>query len=76
MINKIQDKINEFHKTFKTFVNGVEEVSGNVSFNKVLVNKTGKVSLGGRMDQRNYYCGLIKTLKVTRKALDPKDFIR
>ena len=62
--------------TFKTFVNGVEEVSGNVTFNKVLVNKTGKVSLGGRMDQRNYYCGLIKTLKVTRKALDPKDFIR
>jgi hypothetical protein len=61
--------------TFKTFVNGIEEVSGSVSFDKVLVNKIGKVSLGGRMDQRNYYCGLIKTLKITRKALEPKDFI-
>ena len=61
---------------FKTYVNGVEEVSGSVSFNKVLMNKTGKVSIGGRMDQRNYYCGLIKVLKITHKALEPEDFMR
>ena len=62
--------------TFTTYVNGVQEVSGTISFNKVLINKTGKVSLGGRMNEINYYCGLIKTLKVTHRALDPKDFMR
>jgi hypothetical protein len=36
------------------------EVSGNISFKEELVNEIGKTSIGGRMDQRNYYCGLIK----------------
>ncbi len=61
--------------TFKTFVNGIQEESGLVTFKKELVNETGKTSIGGRMDQRNYYCGLIKTLKITRAALEPKDFL-
>ena len=61
--------------TFTTYVNSIQEVSGTISFNKVLINKTGKVSLGGRMNEINYYCGLIKKLKITRKALDPKDFM-
>ena len=61
---------------FKTFVNGVEELSGNVYFTEKLINKTGKTSIGGRMDNRNYYCGLIKSLKITRSALEPKDFTR
>lgn len=62
--------------TFKTFVNGIEELSGSVIFTEKLINKNGKVSIGGRMDNRNYYFGLIKTLKITRRALDPKEFIR
>jgi hypothetical protein len=62
--------------TFKTFVNGVHEESGTVSFKEELVNETGKTSIGGRMDQRNYYCGLIKTMKITHTALEPKDFIQ
>lgn len=62
--------------TLKTFVNGIQELSGTVTYTEKLINKTGKTSIGGRMDNRNYYCGLIKTLKITRKALDPKDFIR
>jgi Concanavalin A-like lectin/glucanases superfamily len=62
--------------TFKTFVNGVQELSGNVYFTEKLINKTGKTSIGGRMDNRNYYCGFIKTLKITKRALEPKDFIR
>lgn len=61
--------------TFKTFVNGIQEESGHVSFKEKLVNKTGKTSIGGRMDQRNYYCGLIKTLKITHAALEPEDFM-
>lgn len=61
--------------TFKTFVNGVQELSGTVTYTEKLINKTGKTSIGGRMDNRNYYIGLIKTLKITRRALEPKDFI-
>lgn len=64
------------NNTFKTFVNGIEELSGSVTFTEKLINKIGKVSIGGRMDKRNYYFGLIKTLKITRRALDPKEFIR
>jgi len=62
--------------TFRTFVNGIEELSGSVFFTEKLINKIGKVSIGGRMDNRNYYFGLIKTLKITRRALDPKEFVR
>ncbi len=62
--------------TFTTYVNGIRETSGVVTFNEKLLNKVGKVSIGGRMDRRNYYCGLIKTLKITRKALEPRQFIR
>jgi hypothetical protein len=62
--------------TFKTYVNGIQELSGKICFAEKLINKIGKTSIGGRMDKRNYYCGLIKTLKITRKALEPKDFIR
>ena len=61
--------------TFKSFVNGEQEVSGNVSFSEKLINTIGKTSIGGRMDQRNYYSGLIKTLKITRKALNSDQFI-
>jgi hypothetical protein len=61
---------------FKTYVNGVQELSGNVAYTELFLEKTGKVSIGGRMNKINYYCGLIKTLKTTRKALEPKDFIK
>lgn len=62
--------------TFRTYVNGIEEVSGTVSFKEMLVNKKGKTSIGGRMDQRNYYSGMVKAIRVTHKALDPEDFMR
>ena len=62
--------------TFKTYVNGVEETSGSVMFTEKILNRAGKVSIGGRMNRLNYYCGLIKTLKITRKALMPQQFIK
>ncbi len=61
--------------TFRTFINGVEETNGKVIFNEKLMNTEGKTSIGARMDKRNYYCGLIKTLKITQKALEPQQFI-
>jgi hypothetical protein len=62
--------------TFKTYVNGVEETGGSVMFTEKILNPAGKVSIGGRMNRLNYYCGLIKTLKITRKALMPQQFIK
>lgn len=62
--------------TFKTYVNGIHELSGEIFYTEKIINKTGEVSMGGRMDQRNYYCGLIKTLKITHKALEPRQFIQ
>jgi hypothetical protein len=64
------------NNTLKTYVNGIEETGGSVTFTEKILNRVGKVSIGGRMNRLNYYCGLIKTLKITRKALMPKQFIK
>jgi hypothetical protein len=60
---------------FKTYVNGVEELSGNVGYKELILREAGKTSLGSRMDERNWFRGKIKTVKVTRKALSPADFL-
>jgi hypothetical protein len=62
--------------TFTTYVNGVKEISGEVPWKERLVNERGKVSIGGRMNKINYYKGLIKTIRVTHKALDPSEFMK
>ena len=59
-----------------TYFNGVRELTGKVGFEETLINPIGKVAMGGRMDRRNWYRGLIKTLKVTPHALEPEDFIQ
>lgn len=61
---------------FKTYINGLEETSGEVTFKSKILNKTGNVSIGGRMNRLNYYCGWIKELKITRKALKPQQFMK
>ena len=60
---------------FKTYVNGIEELSGNVAYSTALVAPTAKTSLGARMNQQNWYKGIIKRFKVTQKALAPEDFL-
>jgi hypothetical protein len=60
---------------FTTYVNGVQELSGNVSYQDLILGESGKTSLGSRMDERNWFRGKIKTVKVTRKALSPADFL-
>jgi hypothetical protein len=62
--------------TFTTYVNGVKEISGEVPYKEKLINEKGKVSLGGRMNEINYYKGLIKTIRVTHRALDPNEFMK
>ena len=60
---------------FKTYMNREEELSGNVSYQDLILEETGKTSLGSRMDERAWFSGKIKTLKVTRKALTPAEFL-
>ena len=60
---------------FKTYMEGKQELSGNVAYQDYILEATGKTSLGARMDERNYFKGKMKTLKVTRKALDPSEFL-
>ncbi|MBN2215496.1 MAG: T9SS type A sorting domain-containing protein [Bacteroidales bacterium] len=63
------------NSTFKTYVNGIEELNGNVTYASEIVAPTAKTSLGSRMDQRNWYSGLIKTFKVTHRVLAPCEFL-
>jgi hypothetical protein len=60
---------------FKTYVNGIEELSDTVKYNTDIINPTGKTSVGARMNEIKWYSGLIKTLKVSHKALEPSEFI-
>jgi hypothetical protein len=58
-----------------TYVQGKRELSGAVGYDQLIVNPTGKTSLGGRMDKRNWFRGMIRTLRVTRRALSPEEFL-
>ena len=54
------------------YVDGVEEMSGEVFFQEV---SSGNTSLGVRQNLVSWYKGAIKTLRVTYKALSPDEFI-
>ena len=59
-----------------TYLNGEKQLSGKIGYQEMIINYTGKVAIGGRMNKISWYKGLIKTLKVTKVALEPEDFIR
>ena len=58
-----------------TYFNGAKETYGVVNHSIKIVNTLGKTSLGARMNEKKYFAGVIKTLKITHAALEPKDFI-
>ncbi len=60
---------------FRTYMNGIPELRGNVGYQTTILPATGQTSLGARMDERNYFSGKIKTLRVTQAALEPEDFL-
>lgn len=59
------------NNTMKHYVNGVEEMSGEV---KYLPIEGGYTSLGVRMNQVYWFKGAIQLLKVTPRALTPVEF--
>jgi len=60
--------------TLSTWFNGKKELQGRVSYSKAILNATGKTSLGARMDDRNYFKGMIKAIRVTRSKIGPDQF--
>lgn len=63
------------NNTLTTYVNGEKQLSGSIGYKDAFINPTGKVAIGGRMNKVDYFRGLIKTLKVSKVALEPVDFI-
>ncbi|MBN1181967.1 MAG: T9SS type A sorting domain-containing protein [Bacteroidales bacterium] len=55
--------------TFRTFVNGVQELKGYINYNSDILAETDITSIGSRMNSKNYFSGQISTIKVTQKAL-------
>lgn len=60
--------------TLTTWFNGRKELQGRVGYNQAILNETGKTSLGARMNDVNYYKGLMKAVRVTRAKLSPDQF--
>ncbi|MBN2611471.1 MAG: T9SS type A sorting domain-containing protein [Bacteroidales bacterium] len=59
----------------KTYVNGVQELSGTVAYTSEIVAPSAKTSLGARMNMKNWYNGYMKRFRVTQKALSPQEFM-
>lgn len=53
------------------YVNGVEEISGNVEY---LPINAGRTSIGTRMDKRSWFKGSIKSLTINHQVLLPSQF--
>jgi hypothetical protein len=60
---------------FTTWVNGIKELNGNVTCLSAIVAPDAKTSLGARMNQKNFYRGIIRSLKVTHRVLAPDEFL-
>ena len=56
----------------KSYVNGVEQLSGEVDF---LPITGGHTSIGTRMNLRSWFKGYIRELKVSHRALTPEEFM-
>lgn len=57
-----------------TYMNGKRELSGHITYADTLINPSGKVAIGGRMNHVSWFNGYIKTLKITHESLDPGNF--
>jgi hypothetical protein len=54
------------------YVDGVKEMTGRIDYIPV---DSANVSIGMRMDKRSYFKGAIGTMRMTRRALDPSEFM-
>lgn len=54
------------------YVNGIIEMSGKVEYTKMI---SGQTSIGVRLNQRSWFKGAIRSLRVSHAALEPEDFM-
>ncbi|WP_370476392.1 LamG domain-containing protein [Tamlana flava] len=59
--------------SMKTYVNGNLELTESFSFSPI---KTGKSSVGVRLNKRSWYKGSIDKIKITPKPLNPESFLK
>lgn len=64
------------HGSMTTYFSGKKELNGELGYAETIINPHGKVSIGGRMNHRNWFNGYIKTLRVSHAVLDPEFFIQ
>jgi len=58
-----------------TYINGKKQLNRQMGYKDAFINPTGKVAIGGRMNKVDWFRGLIKTLRIEKVALEPKDFL-
>jgi len=54
------------------YVDGREELSGVVNYDPI---KNGWTSIGVRMNRRSWFRGAVRTVRMTRRALSPAEFL-
>jgi len=54
------------------YVNGIKEMSGSIDYIPV---DSAYISLGMRMDKRSFFKGAIRSVRLTRRALLPSEFL-
>jgi PelA/Pel-15E family pectate lyase len=59
-------------KSFKHFVNGRQELEKELAY---VVQKSGRTSLGVRLNKVNWFKGAIRTIRVTPRPLTPNEFL-
>ncbi len=55
-----------------TYVNGKKELEGAITFSPI---QTGKTSIGVRLNEQSWFKGAISQIRISPKALKPKDFL-
>lgn len=60
------------HGKLTTYVNGKKEMEGQIVLTPL---QTGKTSLGVRQNQQSWFKGTLYEIRITGKALSPKEFL-
>jgi alpha/beta superfamily hydrolase len=60
-------------REFRNYVNGVQEGAAVIGFEP---QKAGRASVGVRINRVNYFRGAIRAARFTRRALEPREFMK
>ncbi|MBI5474863.1 MAG: hypothetical protein HY961_21185 [Ignavibacteriae bacterium] len=58
--------------TMRQYVDGAELLAGRVLYQPIDIN--GRISIGARQDPRSWFRGLIRMIRISRRALAPAEF--